>query len=89
MVSAFTFGTALGSAVQGLSDAGFTWLEVVPRVWQRVFSLPTREEAGGYSEKKRAHAAYARDLFPRVKVTHAVADALLIARWHQMQTEAR
>jgi Holliday junction resolvasome RuvABC endonuclease subunit len=46
--------------------------EKVPRSWQRIIGL----KAGG---GKKASHAMAQELFPAVKVTHAVADALLIA----------
>ncbi len=48
--------------------------------WQRVFGLYGK----GYATntiKKNAHKARAQELFPNIKVTHAISDALLIAEY--------
>lgn len=83
--SSFTFGKSYGSVIQGLVDGDFAILDVTPREWMRALGLPSREEAGSKTAKKNAHKAMAAALFPDVKVTHAVADALLIARWFETQ----
>lgn len=46
--------------------------EKVPRSWQRIVGLPAR---GG----KKASRAMAQQMFPAIHVTHAIADALLLA----------
>ena len=81
--SSFTFGKTYGSVCQAAVDSGYDILDVTPRVWQRVLGLPTREEAGGNTEKKNAHKDLASAIFPSIRVTHSVADALLIARWFE------
>lgn len=40
-----------------------------------------KERSAAQRDKKNALKVYAQKLFPSVKVTHAVADALLIAEW--------
>lgn len=40
-----------------------------------------KERSAAQRDKKNALKTYAQKLFPSVKVTHAVADALLIAEW--------
>lgn len=51
-----------------------------PGVWQKPFRLPTQKKAGN-TAKKNTHKARAQELFPGLKITHAVADALLIAEY--------
>jgi hypothetical protein len=77
----FSFGRSYGGLRMALVAAGIPFDSVPPGVWQRAFSLPTLKAAGSRTAKKNAHKARAQELFPSVKVTHAVADALLIAEW--------
>jgi len=58
----------------GLLAAGIPFDIVVPRRWQQALSCLS----GGDKNKTKARAA---QLFPKVKVTHVNADALLIAEY--------
>ena len=58
---------------------------VSPGVWQREFNLPTIKAAGSSTKKKNEHKARAQELFPQFNMTHAIADALLIAEWGRRQ----
>jgi hypothetical protein len=77
----FTFGRSYGGLRMALVAAGIPFESVSPVKWQRSFGLPTEKAAGSRTAKKNAHKARAQERFPTVKVTHAVADALLIAEW--------
>ena len=72
--SVFKFGTSYGFLRGILTATQVRWEEVTPPVWQRVMKC----RSGG--DKKITKAA-AQRLFPDVKVTHAIADALLIAEY--------
>lgn len=53
-------------------------VEVDPHSWQKHFRLGTKKSAGGYTAWKNVLKGEAQKRFPTVKVTHAIADALLI-----------
>jgi len=82
VTSMFTFGQNYGALRMALIAASMPFETVTPAKWQRMFSLPTLKACGGSSTKKKnAHKARAQELFPGLKVTHATADALLIAEY--------
>ena len=69
-----------GLCVMAVTAAGIRWERVSPGKWQREFGLYGK----GYTTdtiKKNAHKTKAQELFPRLKITHAIADALLIAEY--------
>jgi crossover junction endodeoxyribonuclease RuvC len=74
VVSAFTFGRGYGALRMALTAAGIPFDEVTPQVWQK--RLSCRSHGDKNVTKRRA-----QELFPLVKVTHANADALLIAEY--------
>lgn len=57
---------------------GIRIVEVDPHSWQKHFRLGTKKSAGGYTAWKNVLKGEAQKRFPAVKVTHAIADALLI-----------
>ncbi|MDM7994658.1 MAG: hypothetical protein QUT30_03120 [Acidobacteriota bacterium] len=61
-----------GGLRMALIAAGIRFEERIPQVWQKVMNCRT----GG---NKNVSKAKAQQLFPAIKVTHAIADALLIA----------
>lgn len=76
----FTFGRSYGFLRGCLASAGIPFTSVVPRVWQREFSLRrTKGEKG--PQYKRRIADRASELFPDAPVTLKTADALLIAEY--------
>ena len=81
--SAFTFGGGYHGLRMALLALGIPFDEVSPAKWQGAFSLPRGSSKVGRSPsaKKNAHKARASELFPSVKMTHALADALLIAEY--------
>jgi hypothetical protein len=80
VVSTFKFGKSYGNLEAFLTAAEIPFERVTPSVWQREFGLLAKKGETKTAKKNR-HKALAQELFPSVKVTHAVADALLIAEY--------
>ena len=74
VTSAFTFGEQNGRLKMALRAAGVNYELVPPAVWQLALNCRT---AGN----KAVTRSFAAALFPSSKVTHATADALLIAEY--------
>lgn len=72
--SVFVFGQGYGRLVMALTAAMIPFSEVAPQVWQRVMQCRTK---GDKNVSKRR----AQQLFPAVKMTHLLADSLLIAEF--------
>jgi Holliday junction resolvasome RuvABC endonuclease subunit len=83
--SAFTFGRAAGMIRMSLVAAEIPFDEVAPGVWQKAIGIRQKTgktELGTTHQKdKNINKARAQQLFPGVPITHAVADALLIAEF--------
>ena len=77
VVSAFTFGSGYGALRMALIAAEIPFTEVTPAVWQKTQGCRTNGD-------KNISKARAQQLFPTLKITHATADALLIARHCQL-----
>ena len=80
VASTFKFGKSYGNLEAFLTAAEIPFERVTPSVWQREFGLIAKKGETKTAKKNR-HKALAQEMFPSVKVTHAVADALLIAEW--------
>jgi len=76
--SAFTFGNGFGHLEMTLTAAGIPFTRIRPQVWQKELGCLTK---GDKNVTKRK----AQELFPSMKVTHATADALLIATYGTKQ----
>lgn len=74
VASAFKFGRGYGALCMALVGCRITFKEVTPQVWQRYMDCRT----GG---EKNISKDAAQKLFPSIKVTHALADSLLIAEY--------
>lgn len=77
--SAFTFGNGFGHLEMALTAAGIPFERVRPQVWQKAMGCMTK---GDKNVSKRR----AQELFPSIKVTHAIADSLLIAAYGANQS---
>ncbi|MCQ9208866.1 MAG: hypothetical protein NG712_05760, partial [Omnitrophica bacterium] len=77
--SAFTFGKNMGWWEGVLVALQIPFQRVYPLKWQTFMSCRT----GG---NKNISKARAQELFPKIKVTHAIADALLIAEYGRRQS---
>jgi hypothetical protein len=78
VVSAFTFGRGYGNIEMALTAAGIPFERVRPQVWQKALGCLTK---GDKNITKRK----AQELYPSIKVTHAIADSLLIANYGTKQ----
>ena len=78
VVSAFSFGRGYGNLEMALTAVGIPFERVRPQVWQKALGCMTK---GDKNVSKRK----AQELFPDRKVTHATADALLIAYYGTKQ----
>jgi Holliday junction resolvasome RuvABC endonuclease subunit len=78
VVSAFTFGNGYGHLEMALTAAGIPFERVRPQAWQKAMGCMSK---GNKNVTKRK----AQELFPQIKVTHATADALLIATYGTRQ----
>lgn len=72
--SSFTFGKSYGFLRGILTASGIPFDEVSPQKWQKAMGCMTKGD-------KNISKAKAQQLFPHLKVTHAIADALLIAEF--------
>ena len=75
--SAFSFGQNYGTLRMAVIAAGIPLETVSPAKWQGDLKCRTK---GDKNVTKRK----AQELFPQIKVTHAIADALLIAEWGRL-----
>lgn len=79
VVSAFKFGQGYGGLRMACIASGLRLEEVTPQKWQLAMRCRTK---GDKNVSKRR----AQELFPGEKVTHAIADALLIAEYGRRQS---
>jgi crossover junction endodeoxyribonuclease RuvC len=76
VVSSFSFGRGYGNLEMALTAAAIPFERVRPQVWQKAIGCLTKGN-------KNITKAKAQELFPGIKVTHAIADALLIAEYNR------
>jgi len=76
--SAFTFGNGFGHLEMALTACGIPFERVRPQVWQKALGCLTKGDKGITKAK-------AQEMFPNIKVTHAIADSLLIAEFGRRQ----
>jgi len=74
VASAFTFGKGYGALLMALTATRIPFDQVVPVKWQTVMGCRSRGD-------KNVTKARAQQLWPDVKITHAIADALLLAEY--------
>lgn len=77
---AFTFGCSVGSLRMALTAARVPFDEVLPRAWQKAMGV-TFEKNTPPVERKNITKRRAQQIFPAEKITHAIADALLMAEF--------
>jgi len=76
--STFKFGKHYGFLRGILISLGIRFLEISPQTWQSKLKCRTKGN-------KNISKAMAQQLFPEIKITHATADALLIAEYMKME----
>lgn len=74
VTSSFTFGKNYGFLIGLLTAISIPYKFVTPQKWQKCMQCLTKGD-------KNISKAAAQRLWPRIKVTHAIADALLIAEY--------
>jgi crossover junction endodeoxyribonuclease RuvC len=87
VVSAFTFGRNYGALRMALIAAGIPFDELSPAKWQPGVGLAYPKDATQVLRKNLSKRR-AQELFPDATVTHAIADALLLAE-HGRRTTRR
>ena len=80
VASTFKFGESFGMLLGLLTATDVEYIKVRPTVWCKELGLKKKKEESNTDWKNR-HKQLAQDLFPDVDVTHAPADALLIAEY--------
>jgi hypothetical protein len=68
-----------GHIEMALTAAGIPFDEIIPAKWQQPFGLIRKNKSESQTAKKNRHKEKAQQLFPNIKVIHAIADALLLA----------
>lgn len=79
----FKMGTSYGGLRMAIIGNAIPLEEVAATKWQPMFSLTRTDKNESQTDKKNRHKAKAQMLFPHIKVTHHIADALLIAQYAQ------
>jgi hypothetical protein len=82
-VSAFSFGREFGRLRLAAYASGHEVYLVRPQKWKQALGLIVYGKGLGRNdtEKKNLNKAKAQELFPALRVTHATADALLLAQY--------
>jgi crossover junction endodeoxyribonuclease RuvC len=80
--STFKFGMNYGFLRGCLVSLGIPFVDVTPQKWQRAVGIHKIKDETNTAKKNR-HKQLAQQLFPQLakKITHATADALLIAEY--------
>jgi Holliday junction resolvasome RuvABC endonuclease subunit len=81
VVSAFKFGHGYGFVTGVLTAIKVPFDLVQPQAWQKEFGLIMKGTKMGATEKKKNNRAAAERLFPNIKMTADLADALLLAEY--------
>lgn len=77
---AFAFGRSVGHLQMALTAVGIPFDQVLPKRWQSALGIHYPKGAGD-TVKKNITKRRAQQLFPRHTITHAIADALLMAEY--------
>lgn len=83
VASTFKFGMAYGSLKMALTASGIAFEEVTPRKWQKALGIVPRAKTESKTEFKNRLKAKAQQLFPDIKMTLSICDALLIAEYNR------
>jgi len=74
----FTYGKNYGAVLMALTAARIPFDTLPPQQWQKVIGV-TYPKGATQTERKNISKRRAQQLFPTLTVTHAIADALLLA----------
>lgn len=82
--SAFKFGRGFGRLEMALIAHGIRFEYATPGKWQQPLGCVVKGRSGPAEQKtakKNHNKSRAQELFPNQKITHAIADSLLIAEY--------
>ena len=79
----FNFGKGFGHLEMALLSLGIKTIEVTPQKWQKALQLGNKGRSSS-TEWKNKLKARAQQLYPRVKVTLDISDALLILEYARL-----
>ena len=79
VASSFKFGQSYGMLRMALIASGIPFAGITPQKWQGPLGLKRTSKDETITAKKNRHKARAQELFPSLKITHKIADALLLA----------
>lgn len=87
----FKFGASYGRLCMALCAAGIPYEEITPQTWQKAMGIPPRKNREGETKTawKNRLKSHAQRLFPKLSVTLATADAILIAEFCRRKVEGR
>jgi hypothetical protein len=85
----FQFGQSYGGLRMALVAAAIPFEAVTPGNWQGMLKIPKKGKTESKTQWKNRLKARAQQLFPKVSVTLATADALLIALYCQRKHEGK
>ena len=85
VTSMFTFGRGYGFLRGVLTSRAMLFIDVTPAKWQRKLGLVRKDKSETNTEKKNRHKQLAQQLYPHLKVTHMISDALLILSYARDQ----
>lgn len=72
-----------GGLLMALEALKIPFIRVQPAVWQKSLGIPKRDKEENKTQFKKRLKAVAQSLYPRIKVTEATQDALLLATYCQ------
>lgn len=89
--AAFKFGEGCGALRMAVVAAGLRLELISPQAWQKHHGLLVSGRGLGQkdTDKKNRNKARAQELFPDLKITHSIADALLIAEYGRQVVNRR
>lgn len=79
--STFKFGVSYGGLRMALIASSIKFEEVTPRTWQKFLGVSAKGKHESKTQFKNRLKAKAQQLFPELKITLAICDALLLAEY--------
>lgn len=83
-MSMFRFGKNVGHIEMALLAVGIPFLDEMPQTWQKEYHLGTRGKRTK-TEWKNVLKAHAQRLYPSLKITNEIADAVLLMHYGLMR----
>lgn len=84
VASSFTFGKGYGFLRGTVCTLGIPLIDVSPMRWKKALGINFTAQ-DSKKDKKNGSKALAQQWWPDIKINHAISEALLIARYGEMQ----